>query len=214
MKSRMGFSLIELLITVAIAGILLALGASSYRIWISNMRVRTAAEAIQNGLQLARGEAVRRNTQISFQLMSSVDNGCILSAPNTPISSDWVVSFDPPASACAAAPLNDAFRVTDAANNPPPRIIQVRSAAEGSRDVVASAGQTLFTFNGLGRLVANPGGNPVPINLTSPLAGTCVAATGQVRCLTVTVSLGGQVRMCDPAYPTTGALATDSQRCS
>jgi type IV fimbrial biogenesis protein FimT len=214
MKSlRRGFSLIELLITLAILGALFALGASTYRNWISNMHVRTTAEAIQNGLQLARGEAVRRNTQISFQLMSSVDDGCILSAPNTPISSDWVVSFDPPASACAAAPLNDAFRVTDAGNNPPPRIIQVRSAAEGSRNVVVNAAQTLFTFNGFGRLVANPGGSPVSIDVTNPLAGNCVAAAGQLRCLRVTVTLGGQIRLCDPAYPTTGALATDSQRC-
>ena len=212
MRGR-GFSLIELLIAMAIAGILLGLGAPSYQAWITNAHIRTTAEAIQNGLQLARGEAVRRNTQISFQLMSGVDDTCILSAPNTPISSDWVVSFDPPASACAAAPLNEAFRVTDAANNPPPRIIQVRSAAEGSRNVVVSAGQTLFTFNGLGRLVANPGGNPVPIDVSNPLAGACVGAAGQVRCLRVTVSPGGQIRLCDPAYPTTGALAIDPQRC-
>ena len=211
--AQRGFSLIELLIALAILGALLALGASTYRNWLSNVRIRTTAEAIENGLQLARGEAVRRNTRISFQLMSSVDDACIVSAPNTPIGSDWVVSFDPPASACAAAPLNEAFRVTDAANNPPPRIIQVRSAAEGSRNVVVSAAQTLFIFNGLGRLVANPGGSPVPIDLSYPTAGTCAAAAGQLRCLRVTVTLGGQVRLCDPAYPTTGALATDAQRC-
>jgi type IV fimbrial biogenesis protein FimT len=209
MRAR-GFSLIELLIAVAIAGILLALGASSYRGWISNVRIRTTGEAIQNGLQLARGEAVRRNTQISFQLMGSVDDACLLSAPNTPVGSDWVVSFDPPAGACAAAPLNEAFRVTDAANNPAPRIIQVRPAAEGSRNVVVSAGQTQFVFNGLGRLVANPGGNPVPIDVSNPIAGACVAATGQVRCLRVTVSPGGQIRLCDPAYPAGGS---DPQRC-
>ncbi len=213
MRGR-GFSLIELLIAMAIAGILLGLGAPSYQAWITNAHIRTTAEAIQNGLQLARGEAVRRNTQISFQLMSGVDDTCILSAPNTPISSDWVVSFDSPAGACAAAPLNDAFSVINAANNPPPRIIQVRPAAEGSRNIVVSAAQTLFTFNGLGRLVANPGGNPVTIDASNPTAGTCTAVGGSLRCLRVTVSLGGQVRLCDPAYPTTGALATDPQRCS
>ena len=174
------------------------------------VRIRTTGEAIQNGLQLARGEAVRRNTQIGFQLMSSVADDCLLSAPNTSISSDWVVSFDPPAGACATAPLNEAFRVNDAANNPPPRIIQVRPAAEGSRNVVVSAGQTQFTFNGLGRLLANPGGNPVPIDLTNPVAGACVAAAGQIRCLRVTVSPGGQIRLCDPAYPIGGS---DPQRC-
>ena len=84
-----GFSLIELLIGVAVLGILLALGASSFRVWISNMRIRTAAESIQNGLQLARGEAVRRNAQIRFQLTDGIGAGCALSTT----ASNWVVSL-------------------------------------------------------------------------------------------------------------------------
>jgi type IV fimbrial biogenesis protein FimT len=205
-----GFSLIELLITVAIAGILLATGASSYRIWISNMRVRTAAESIQNGLQLARGEAVRRNAQIQFQLMSSVDNTCVLSPPNAAIPSTWVISFANPAGACASAAVNDGFPIFDLINNPLPQILQVRQA-EGSQNVVVNAGQTLITFNGLGRLAAVPATNPVAIEVTNPVAGTCQAVGGDVRCLRVTVTVGGQIRMCDPRLTITNAA--DPQSC-
>jgi type IV fimbrial biogenesis protein FimT len=206
--TRRGFSLIELLIAVAIAGILLALGASGFRIWISNMRVRTAAESIQNGLQLARGEAVRRNALIQFQLMSSVDNACLLSAANANIPSTWVVSFANPAGACATVPVNDGFPVSDLVNNPLPQILQVRQA-EGSQNVVVNAGQTLFTFNGLGRLTAAPAAAPVTV--TNPVAGTCKAAGGEVRCLNVIVTLGGQIRMCDPQLTITNP--TDPQSC-
>ncbi len=203
--SQRGFSLIELLIAVAIAGVLLATGASSFRTWIGNMRIRTTAESIQNGLQLARGEAVRRNAQILFSLTNSLAAGCALIAANTATASSWVVSFDALGGACDALPLNEAFPVSDAVNNPPPRIIQTRGGAESSARVLVTTNQTSLSFNGLGRVVPVPA-NPIVIAVTNPTAGDCT----QMRCLNVAVSRGGKVRMCDPALPVGG---TDPQRC-
>jgi type IV fimbrial biogenesis protein FimT len=204
-QAGQGFTLIELLIGVAIFGILLAIGASSFRVWISNMRIRTAAESIQNGLQLARGEAVRRNALIRFQLTDGIAPGCALSTT----ASNWVVSFDDPAGAgsCAGPFLNEAFPVSDAVNNPAPRIIQARSATEGSRDVVVAVvpnNQSTLVFNGLGRITPVPATNPVTIDVTKPNGGDCT----QLRCLRITVTVGGQIRMCDPNRP-----AGDPQRC-
>lgn len=186
-----GFTLVELLVTVAIFGIMLALAAPNYALWIQNSKIRTTAESIQNGLQLARGEAVRRNATIRFQLTDSLAAGCVLSTTAT----NWIVSFDDPAGQCGAAVFNDSVT---AALNPAPRIIQRRPAAESS-NVVTASDQSSITFNGLGRAV--PAAN---INVE--------ASTGcaSFRCLRVTVSTGGQIRLCDPAYPAAG---TDPQRC-
>lgn len=63
-----GFSLIELMITVVILSIAIALGIPSYRTWVQNTQVRNAAESIVNGMQLARGEAVKRNSSVAFTL--------------------------------------------------------------------------------------------------------------------------------------------------
>lgn len=63
-----GFSLLELMIGLAIAALLLAIGIPSYKTWIQNLQIRTAAEAAHDGLQIARSEAVRRNTSIAFTL--------------------------------------------------------------------------------------------------------------------------------------------------
>jgi type IV fimbrial biogenesis protein FimT len=67
-RSQRGVTLIELMIGVVIMAILFGLALPSYKDWIQNTQIRTAAESIQNGLQLARAEAVSRNTPVSFTL--------------------------------------------------------------------------------------------------------------------------------------------------
>ena len=48
-----GFSLVELMVTVAVLSLLMTLAVPSFNEWIQNGRIRTAAESIQNGLQVA-----------------------------------------------------------------------------------------------------------------------------------------------------------------
>lgn len=200
-----GFSLIELMIVIVIIAILLATGASGFRTWLANTRTRAAADAIQAGLHLARAEAVRRNVPVRLTLTSTTANDCVASFT----SSNWVVSGGAAVDGkCGQAFIDETIPFWD---NAEPRIIQVRPAAEGSRDIVVASGQSSFVFNGLGRLTTVPATNPIVIDVTNPNAGTCIADGGAIRCLRVTVSLGGQIRMCDPAYSVAG---TDTQRCN
>lgn len=68
--TQIGFTLIELMITLAILGILVIAVTPGYKIWVQNAQIRTASDAILNGLQLARAEAVRRNALTQFALAS------------------------------------------------------------------------------------------------------------------------------------------------
>lgn len=82
-----GFSLIELMIAIVIMSLALAMAMPSYRAWIHNSRIRNAAESIQNGLQVARSEAVRRNASVQFVLGAGTDwtVGCVtVNEPNCP----------------------------------------------------------------------------------------------------------------------------------
>lgn len=63
-----GVSLIEMLIGLVVLSSLLALAAPSFALWMQNTQIRGGADAILNGLQLARAEAIRRNTQVQFVL--------------------------------------------------------------------------------------------------------------------------------------------------
>jgi type IV fimbrial biogenesis protein FimT len=201
-------SMIELMVGIAIVAILFMLAAPSFSNWIQNTQIRTAAEAIQSGLMLARGEAVSRNTTVRFQLTNALDNTCLITA--SPVESvaiastgrwvNWVVSLDNPSGACDSAPMDSADP-----NPPAPRIIQTRAGAEGSRNAMVAASQATIVFNGLGRRAAPPppgDTSTVNIDITNPIGGACVADAppGPMRCLRIVVSPGGQVRMCDPAF--------------
>ncbi|MCW5593950.1 MAG: GspH/FimT family pseudopilin [Burkholderiales bacterium] len=66
--AQSGITLIEVLVAVAIIGIVMALGMPAYSTWIQNTQIRTASETIMSGLQTARNEAIRRNVSVQFML--------------------------------------------------------------------------------------------------------------------------------------------------
>ena len=61
-----GFTIVELMIGLAIVAIVVFSALPSYTAWIQNTKIRNAAEAVLNGLQLARAEAIQRNTNVQF----------------------------------------------------------------------------------------------------------------------------------------------------
>ena len=115
MNAMRGFSLIELIVGMAILGILMSLGIPAFSDWMRNARVRTTAESALNGLQLARAEAVRRNTTVGFYLVDTTTGACALSTAGP----NWIVSVDSPVGQCNVDP-SDATA---------PRIIQLRRGA-------------------------------------------------------------------------------------
>lgn len=74
-----GYSLIELAFAMVLAAVLAALAMPSFATYMQNVQIRTAAEALLNGVQLARAEAVRRNTAVEFVLESSTGTGWTVS---------------------------------------------------------------------------------------------------------------------------------------
>ena len=65
-----GFTLIELMVVVTLVAILATVAVPSMREQLANFRVRSAADGIVNGLNIARAEAARRNSPSAFTLNS------------------------------------------------------------------------------------------------------------------------------------------------
>jgi type IV fimbrial biogenesis protein FimT len=64
--SSRGFTIVELMVSIAVLGVLVVMGAPSMRGVLENSRIRTAGESMKYGLALARSEAVRLNTPVEF----------------------------------------------------------------------------------------------------------------------------------------------------
>jgi type IV fimbrial biogenesis protein FimT len=190
LKRSRGFTLIELMVTNTLLGILLSMAAPSFRLWIRNAQVRTISDALQNGTRTAQTEAVRRNRQVVFFL--SNDNDC---------------------SAATAPAANGAFwaiRTVPLTAGDTAQTVQCGNLADTSPSVTIT-GPTAICFNSMGRQVANasPGAGTATCTLAaSGLSTYDIAAVGSDRPLRVLVTLGGQVRQCDPAR-TLSSTATD-----
>ena len=190
MRQR-GFSIIEIAVVLVVLALILTSSMPSINSWMRNIRLRNQAEAIQNGLQQARNEAVRRNRAVGFYLVNpgsttAMTSDCALSSAGT----SWVVSARSPAGACDTTPSDTP------ADGDDPMIVATHVGADGGSGVrvggVQNDGATAassVTFDAFGRR----SGDLARINIDY--------ATSQSddRPLRIDISANGMVRMCDPS---------------
>jgi type IV fimbrial biogenesis protein FimT len=159
------------MVGLAIVGLLLMQAVPSFSAWIQNMKVRNSAEAILNGLQLARSQAVRSNASTELVLITGEPLASNVGAAASTIGTNWIVRNYQSGGVYTASDF-----------------VQGRSGKDGSKNAVVAAGQGSFVFTPLGRLLNPPAAN-VNIDVSTP-TGT--------RPMRIIVSPGGQILMCDP----------------
>lgn len=70
-----GFTLVELMIALAIAALLVVLAMPNYSLWIADNQISSAAESIAGGLRYAQAEAIKQNSQVEFVLDPTTGTG-------------------------------------------------------------------------------------------------------------------------------------------
>jgi type IV fimbrial biogenesis protein FimT len=197
-----GLTLIELLVTVTVLGLLLLAVMPNVTEWMRNAEVRNAAESIVNGIQKARAEAVRGNQPVLFSLVSTVagepgqlDGSCALSTT----SASWVVSLVTPEGKCNVAPSDTTA----------PQIIEKHAQGDGARyaqvavfaaGCSGSASTPQIKFDSLGRPTTD---------ITALRCLQVSHALGSATTIRVMVDAGGGVRSCLPDLTVT----SDPRKC-
>jgi type IV fimbrial biogenesis protein FimT len=179
-----GFTLLEVMVTLTIFAILVALAAPAMNRWISNVKVRSTADALQNGLRMAQAESVRRSRQTVFSLTNSPTPQNSLTAVAN--GSYWSINTIP--------------SMTDGTEAG--QFIEAGTLTTTTAGVLIT-GPAAICFNSMGRLVANSttgvtGANCALPGATPPVQSYQITLPSADRSLRVDVALGGQVHMCDP----------------
>jgi type IV fimbrial biogenesis protein FimT len=184
---------------MVIFGFLLMAALPAMQEWFANARIRGASESIQNGIQTARAEAIRRNRPVTFWLVNNDDLHTFLASCSLSSTGNaWVVAVNDPGGSCDEAP---SLTTT-------PMIVTGRTAGDAGAKVTVTALQTdastsasSITFNGFG-VVTN----------TSAIARIDIESDGSesgARALRIAISPSGTSRMCDPSVTTDG----DPRKC-
>lgn len=218
-SAQKGVTLIELMIGIAILGVLLVVALPNFTIWMQNTKIRNAAEAALAGLQLARAEAARRNAPIALVI---TDTAPIAANVNklepSNIGRNWVLRVYQGGGDYAPADFIQGAQMAEPAAASPIDVQRYDAAGNPLASGKSSSLVDTVIFNSLGRAssVLNAGTTvtdyvSIRLDFTNPVGGNCqhAATPGPMRCLRVVVSRGGNVRMCDPKVTD----ATDPRSC-
>lgn len=163
MKGRLtGFTLIELMVTLAVAIILLAVGIPLYDSIVNSNKAVTGVNDMITALQLARSEATARSVPVGVCARTANAQTCGNSWNN-----GWLLYAD-----------NNRNGVLDTAES----VVRVWDAGVGTSYSVKSNGAAIgnILFSPVGEL---KGTNPVSVQMVSSSQTRCVliSVSGQVR---------------------------------
>ncbi|MEO8739799.1 MAG: GspH/FimT family protein [Casimicrobiaceae bacterium] len=163
-----GFTLIELMIGLAVFAFLILIAGPQYAEFLGNSQIRNGAENTLTGVRVAQAEAVRGNVLTQFVFNP------------TPCTGGWQVNR-----------LNDESGLFD-------QVVQSYTFSDGACRTTPNptpAGATQITFNGLGRVVPNIDASATIqwIEITN----TNLSTPRNLRVVANPVTASG-IKLCDP----------------
>ncbi|AEG71347.1 Tfp pilus assembly protein FimT/FimU [Ralstonia solanacearum] len=128
-----GFTLVELVVTIAIVAILVTLAAPSFRSTIQSARTSIEVNSLVNDLQFARSEAIKRGQPVSICVSSDGATCLANSSSNNKWQVGWIVFND----------VNGSGGLDSASDV----VVRKRAAFTGGDTFVASPTATVLTYN-------------------------------------------------------------------
>lgn len=196
-----GFSTLELMIGIAILGILIAVGMPSMSAWLAGSKVAGAAEFYAEGFKMARAQAVMHNSASRITLDENATTGQM----------DWQVDicFPVAGALCNAGSGGWSTTTSAAANDPDGSFRSVLRSAitlpdtKSMTQTLSPPGATDIYFTSLGWVDTSFSPRLARIDM-APAAGRA----GAFPTTAVAVTLAGVAVKCSPTAP-----AHDSRAC-
>ncbi len=169
-----GFTLTELIVTVAILAIVTGFAVPAMQSYVTNASVSTLANEFTSGLSYTRGEAVNRNTCVTM---------CIAIDPNDPNptcspalndwNNGWIIFADPECNASALGSRDQLLQVYEGAPNGP----QLSTAVGGNvRSITFTSRGVPSAIGAARQFTLNTGGTSM-----TPKKTICLDAAGRAR---------------------------------
>jgi type IV fimbrial biogenesis protein FimT len=204
-----GISMIEIMVSIVIVGILAAIGIPSLSTWMLNTQVKATGESLLSALQLARAEAIRQN--LRSEIIFNDSNGL----------ASWTVITDSSSvpSTFPVANTIESGGVAEAGKNA--RIGVSSAALSGQNYATAIAAGTAMNtnpkpgivFDAFGRVATDASANAQVTRVTridvTGLNDVAGSAEANYRRRVVTITDSGLSKLCRPSLP-----ASDPQGCS
>lgn len=185
-----GFTLVEMVVVLAVFGLLLMAAVPSFSSYAANNNLRNTAELFYSAAQKARAEAIRRNDTIELVLTNDTPPAsgaanvgtAVMSLVESANGTNWVIR---------APNALGADRLIDS---------KVATELGGGTITLNAGGTTKIQFNGMGETTS---ASTVMVQFRHASQNTDCLLSGGVRCINVRISGGGKVRLCEPNQPTT-----------
>jgi type IV fimbrial biogenesis protein FimT len=180
-----GFTLIELMIALAIFGFLIMLAGPMYAQFMANSQIRNAGDGMLNGVLWAQTTAIRGNTPARLVVDPTAGTG------------GWRV-----------------LQTIEGAEPSPPNPIQVYSLSDGSPKasvVPTPAGATQITFDGFGRIIANADASATISCIDIDHAS--MTGLRNLRVVISNTGMNVGTKLCDPAAASTEPQACPVNPC-
>jgi len=174
-RAARGSTLIELMITVVIIAVVLSAGLPALSKWLANVRVRNAADGMQNALRLSQAQAVRTNATVTLRL--TADTVPSITSTASPTGMSWII-LD-----AAGAKVQGKGSEGQVGVTMTPLKADGTSASDFTGDII---------YSGLGRTTNQTAA--LQFEFRPPAAGD--------HPMRVWLTPAGRVRLCDPARST------------
>ncbi len=138
-----GFTMLELMVVIAIAGVLTAVAAPAFSSFISSTRLTSTASRLTADVSLARGEAIKRNSRVLACVRNTAGTDC---SASTNWAAGWLVCYDNETNGTPGNGVPDGQCDAGDATNPNPILLQ-GALGEGLA-VAGSTASIRFNPNG------------------------------------------------------------------